>query len=133
MFDLKNMSDYELAQRVVNYVERLRTLMDDVSNVLGGPRRTGSYELDRIKDDYKRLKEEIKSDAHYVRLSRNRTGDFDLYTSIFVPSISEADASGFTSPTNSRIDQRFFSSIEEAHYKLTKYHGLDEWKKMAGV
>ena len=132
MHDLKNMSDYELAQRVVNYVERLRTLMDDVSNVLDGPRRIEAYELDRIKEEYKRLKEEIKSDAHYVRLSRNRTGEFDLYESIFVPSIREADAFGFTSPTNSRINQRFFSSIEEAHYKLTKYHGLDEWKRIAG-
>jgi len=132
MHDLKNMSDYELAQRVVNYVERLRTLMDDVSNVIDGPRRIEAYELDRIKEEYKRLKEEIKSDAHYVRLSRNRTGEFDLYESIFVPSIREADAFGFTSPTNSRINQRFFSSIEEAHYKLTKYHGLDEWKRIAG-
>jgi len=132
MHDLKNMSDYELAQRVVNYVERLRSLMDDVSNVLGDPRRIGLYELNRIKEEYKRLKEEIKSDAHYVRLSRNRTGEFDLYESIFVPSISEADAFGFTSPTNSRINQRFFSSIEEAHYKLTKYYGFDEWKRIAG-
>jgi len=132
MHDLKNMSDYELAQRVVNYVERLEILMDDVSNVIDGPRRIEAYELDRVKEEYKRLKEEIKSDAHYVRLSRNRTGEFDLYESIFVPSIREADAFGFTSPTNSRINQRFFSSIEEAHYKLTKYHGLDEWKRIAG-
>lgn len=131
MMELKRMDDPELAQRMVDYIERLEKLMDEVSGILNSRRRSESYVIDAIHNTYKELKEEIKADAHYVSLSRNEDYGNILYSAFFAPSVREASAFGFTAPTNSSINQKFFSSIEEAHYKMTKYHGLDAWRRIA--
>lgn len=131
MTELKKMTERELAQRMVDYIERLRKLMDDVSDILHSRGRVEPYVIDSVRDSYRELKEEIKADAHYVSLVRNEDYENNLYSAFFVPSVREAAAFGFTAPTNSSITQRFFSSIEEAHYKMTKYHGLDAWRKIA--
>ena len=131
MVELKNMTDKELARRMVKYIEQLENLMCDVSEIRNNKSPIEPYRVENIRDIYRKLKEDIKADAHYVGLERNKKRGHNLYNSFFDPSIREASAFGFTSPTNSAINHKFFSSIEEAHYKLTKYHGLDEWKKIA--
>jgi len=131
MVELKNMTDKELAQRMVNYIEQLENLMYDVSDILHNKLPIEPYRVENIRSIYRRLKEDIKADAHYVSLLRNEKHGNNLYNNFFEPSIRGASAFGFVSPTNSVLNQKFFSSIEEAHYKLTKYHGLDEWKIIA--
>ena len=44
-----------------------------------------------------------------------------------MPSIREAAAFGFDVPINNTINQRMYSAVEEAHYKMTKYYSLEEW------
>lgn len=131
MTELKRMTDQELAARIADYVERLEKLMDQVSDVLHTKSLVGPYQIEAIRDEYKRLKEELKEDAHYVDLVRNKKRGNNLYNAIFTPSIQEASAWGFTSSTNSKINQAFYSSVEEAHYKLTKHFSYEKWKAMA--
>jgi len=131
MIELKYLSEPELAARMVNYIERLKTLMGEVSNILNNRRRIEPYVQEQIRNSYKELKEEIKADAHYVSLVRNERHGNNLYCAFFVPSVQEAAAFGFTVPTNGSINHGFYSAIEEAHYKLTKYYDLDEWREIA--
>lgn len=128
MDDLKRMTDAELANRIVNYVDRIQKLMDAVSAVMDG--KGNSIMIDEIHSEYKAVKQEIKDDAHYLDLNINKRTDKGaaLYNGFFEPGISEAAAWGFTASTNSRINFKFFDSLEEARYKLTKYHSLNEWK-----
>lgn len=127
--DLKNMSDKELAKRIIGYVDRIESLMNTVSDIL--ERKIAHFDINRIRDDYKSIKEAVKNDAHYVSLSRNENRKNQLYHRFFRPSVAEASAFGFTVPTNSSIDFKLFASLEEARYKLTKYYSYNEWKKIA--
>ena len=127
--ELNKLSDQQIAARMVGYIDRLEALMSDVSRYIQCKKKT--YLDETIHDEYKKLKDEIKADAHYLDLARNGRDDASqVYDGFFKPSIMEAAAFGFTSPTNSRIDQRFYSAIEEAHYKLTKYFSSKRWQSI---
>ncbi len=117
------MADSELASIMVNYIGRIENLLDIIGRYLEG---NDNISAEKIKRIYAELKEELREDGHYLRLERNRDGS-SLYMGAFVPSIREAAASGFNVSTNSTINQRMYSAVEEAHYKLTKYHSLEEW------
>lgn len=128
--ELNRLSDQQIAARIVGYVGRLETLMSDVGCYMQGKKEP--YKNEKIHDEYKRLKDEIRADAHYLDLSRNeRNGASQVYEGFFRPSIMEAAAFGFTSPTKGRIDCKFHSAIEEAHYKLTKYFSFKRWQAIA--
>lgn len=117
MDELKNMTDYELAQRIQSYRYRLDALIKKVSAYMEDS--TGSK--DDILDSYKTLKAEVKADAHYVDLLENSQGRAAHYRD-FVRALKEASACGFTAPTNSSINQKLFNSVSEAHYRLGKCH-----------
>ncbi len=133
MDELKKMSDKDLSIRMVNYIERVQKLMDSVSEIMNG--KGTKMLIDSIHYEYKAIKQEINDDAHYLYLNMNRRNDEDseLYNRFFKPSISEAAAFGFTSSTNSRIDFKFYNSLEEARYKLNKFYPLEKWKEIAGI
>lgn len=126
--DYKNMSDSELASVMVNYINRIKHLKEMIGRYLDRPDR-GYVQADQIKAEYRKLKNEIRQDADYLYLSRNRNGSF-LYTSAFAPSIREAAAFGFTVPVNAAVNRQMYSAVEEAHYKLRKYKSLEEWGKL---
>lgn len=128
MVELIKMTDQELAIRIINYVERIEILMDDISEILKGK---NTNKISKIKDEYKKLKQEIKEDAHYLDLERNQSLKGNVYDAVFMPSVVEAAAWGFISPINSNIDFKLYHTLEEAEYKLTKYYTLEEWKKVA--
>ncbi|MCI8616140.1 MAG: hypothetical protein HFJ01_13805 [Lachnospiraceae bacterium] len=88
-----------------------------------------SISAEKIKRTYANLKDELREDAHYKKLDRNRNGSL-LYTGVFLPSIREAAAFGFNASINSAINQKMYSAVEEAHYKLTKYYSLDKWETL---
>lgn len=121
--DFRTMSDSELASVMVNYINRVSHLQDIIGRYLEG---YDNISAEQIQKCYTELKNEIHKDAHYLGLVRNHDGS-SLYMGAFSPSIREASAFGFTTPINSGINQSMYSSVEEAHYKLTKYYTLEEW------
>ncbi len=123
--DYKNMSDSELAVVMVNYINRVAHLKRLISNYIDDSDRS-SMSAAQIKEEYAQLKKEIRDDADYLYLKRNRD-DRPIYMGAFLPSIREAAAFGFTVPINHRVDQQMFSTVADAHYKLTKYYTLEEW------
>lgn len=83
--EYKEMTDTELAQIMVNYITRTEHLCRLISNYLDGSDR-GTIPAERIKEEYKQLKYELRDDAHYLDLSKNRKGS-KLYMFFFSPSI----------------------------------------------
>ena len=123
--DFKNLPDTKLATIMVNQINRVEHLMQMIEEYLDSQNH-GSVPATRIKSEYKKIKNELREDAKYLDLVRNREGS-KLYMYQFSPSIQEASAWGFTVSTNSTINQTMHSAVEEAHYKLTKYYSLEEW------
>lgn len=126
--DFKNMTDSELASIMANYINRVAHLKDLVARYLDGSDH-GNITADNIRILYKQLKNELRSDANYLDLVRNYNGT-DLYMYYFRPSIREASAFGFTVPVNGAINQQFYGSVADAHYKLTKYYSLEKWGQL---
>ncbi len=120
------MTDSQLADIMVNYIGRVNHLQGIIGRYLEG---NDNISPSQIRREYAQIKDELHEDARLVKLKKNYQGS-DLYRGAFVPSISEAAASGFGVPTNSEIDYRMYSAIEEAHYKLTKYRSLEEWGEL---
>lgn len=123
--DYKNMPDSELANVMVNYINRIVHLERLISNYMNGL-DDRNIPAEKIKKEYAQLKIEIRKDANYLNLVRNQD-DRPIYMGAFSPSIREAAAFGFTVPINHRVDQGMFNAVAEAHYKLTKYKTLEEW------
>ena len=128
IMDYKNMTDSVLATIMVNYINRVKHLKDIIGRYLD---RTdnGSIHLDRIKVEYRELKNELRKTADYLWLERNRKGSA-LYMRAFSPSIREAMAEGFRVPVNAIVNFKMFTSVADAHYKLTKYVSLEEWGEL---
>ena len=126
--ELKNLSDKKLAERIIDYIERTDKLKRDISNYLE-EKKFSQIKINSIRDDYKKLKEELRADAKYLDLARNQSGSL-VYKSAFKPSIREAAAFGFTVATNGAVNFSMFCAVSEAHYKLTKYYTLDKWKSV---
>jgi len=126
--DFKNMTDSELATIMVNQINRTSHLKTMIARYLDGSDR-GSIQAERIKNEYKQLKEEIREDANYLDAAKNSLGS-DLYMYYFRPSIRGSAAYGFTVPVNAAINQKMYSAVEEADYRLRKYHTLEDWGKL---
>lgn len=126
--ELKNMTDSELAEVMVNYINRVEHLARMISEYIQGVNRE-YIQKERISNEYKMLKEELRKDADYLYLARNRNGSY-LYMNAFSRSIREASAFGFTVPINHRIDQEMYGAVADARYKLTKYCSLEQWGEL---
>lgn len=126
--ELKDMTQKVLASRILEYVERLESLMHTISSFNGKAMKAEDRE--RILCEYKNLKTAIRSDAHYVGIDRNKNRNDSFYNTIS-RNLAEAAAWGFTAPINSRINSELHSSIEEACYKLCKGYTRDELKRIA--
>ena len=124
--DFKNMTDSELASIMVNYINRIEHLQNMISGYID--RRIIDISPEKIRAEYRQLKYELREDAKYLDQVKNKNGSI-LYKSAFSPSIREAEAFGFTVPVNAVVNFQMFSSVEEAHYKLTKYYSLEDWGK----
>ncbi len=119
------MSDMEQALRLMNYRERCHSLHVSVFNYLKQPT---AEEAAIIKMRYAKLKEDIKSDAHYVNLIKNRDGS-NFYRNTFSKNIFAASAFGFTVKINSSVNLAMARSVEEAYYRLGKEE-FAEWEKL---
>ena len=123
--EYKYMTDAELASIMVSYITRVDHLRDMIGRYLDRADH-GNIRADQIKTAYRELKNELRETADYLWLERNRKGSV-LYMSAFSPSVREAMAEGFTVPVNATVNFRMFSSVADAHYKLTKYVSFEEW------
>lgn len=123
--EYQKMTDAQLAMIMINYITRVDHLRKLIGYYLDGA-DNGSIEADRIKASYKQLKYELREDAGYLELMRNKKGS-DLYMYYFSPSIREASAWGFCRHVNGPINQQLYSTVSDAYYKLTKYLSLEQW------
>lgn len=114
------MQENELANIMVNYINRIEHLMKIIADYLNG---NDYISEDAIKVEYTELKNELCADAKEVSLVRNYRGS-EVYMGAFCPSIKEAAAYGFTVSTNSRIDQRMYTAVAEVQYRVSKYLSL---------
>lgn len=113
-------SDQELKKRLVNYIEKTEEIMDMIDR---------REDKDVIREEYKKLKTEIREEAHRVDLldTRKRAGNFE--NAYYRPSIMGASAWGFSVNTNANVDIKMYLALEEARYRLTKYIPFNELKE----
>ena len=127
--ELKKMSDQELAQRMVNYIDRLVALHQNISDYLNKK----DFAIENrtiIQAEYCALKEELSADAKYVSGTKNACGS-PLYEGFFIPSIQECIAKGFQAPKNSAVNSKMSSSVYDAKFYMTYYHNRDAWYRIA--
>ena len=127
--EYKKMSDKELAAIMVHYITQVKQLKDSVGDYLKSTRHKKADAV-QIKNTYCELKTELRQIEHYLTLNCNRDGSA-LYMGFFSPIIQEAVAYGFLAPINSSVNQKMYSSVSEAHYKLTKNRSLEQWEELA--
>ncbi|NLK74172.1 MAG: hypothetical protein GX288_02645 [Clostridiales bacterium] len=125
MVDLKVLSKRDLSNRMCNYIERVENLKNIIIDLLNN---YDPKNIDKIRDEYRNLKNEIKEEANYLGKEKNKIVDISEVHNCYYWSIMEASAYGFNSRINSTIDQRLYFSVEEVYYKLTKYYDAIEWK-----
>ena len=124
---LREMTDYDLTERIISYITRCEELGANISEFLEESKSDMAKEI-AIREEYKALKQAIQDDAHQLSLRGNDKGS-DLFLGFFAPSIKEASAYGFRVATNHRIDGLMHSSVAEARYRSTKYKTLKRWKE----
>ena len=118
---MSNEYDKKLIKKMIYFIEEAYNIMKMIDN---------NENNDEIRIRYKELKQKIKEEAHRCDLIVNQKKFTQFEKKYYAPSIREASAWGFTSPINAKINLTFYSSVEEAHYKLGKYISLDKLKEM---
>lgn len=130
MINYSEITDRELGERICNYNKRINELMAEISDYLDRTNWSQEQKL-LIQAEYTALKTEIRKEAHDIQIRWNNRCRNTVAFRSFRDGIIEAAARGFDKPTNGSIDFRYFSAVEEARYKLTKYLPLNEWEKVA--
>lgn len=128
--ELSTLSDKQVAERMVGYMQRSEVLRKKISAHLDNPR----VPIDRmaILDEYARLKSSIREDAHWLSLTHNswfrKTNDL---RNAFHNRLVETAAFGYKRPTNSGINFKLYCAVEEGAYKLSKTYLLEDWIEYA--
>lgn len=112
-------TDKELIKKQIDFIERTEQIMNMIDN---------KENENCIREEYKKLKECIKDEAHRVRLQVNQRQASKFEQMYYAPSIREANAWGFDVKSNARVSRDMWRAVEEAHYKLSKYISLEELK-----
>lgn len=118
MIELKRLSKKELVERLSNYIEKLKELEKSISEYMQN--KNGNSESIRLK--YKKLKQDIDEEYKYLSKSSNECmDDISVVHNCYKAGMMEASAKGFTSRSNSKIDQSLFNSVADALYYLEYY------------
>lgn len=123
--EFKNMSKVELAKFLLGIVEKVNNLENSALK----HNRTDIKELDRIRQKYKEIKDEIKNVANYVSKRKNQNFNNQWYCSYFVWSFKEANAFGCIASINSGALE-IANSLNEASYRLTKSCSINELREI---
>lgn len=131
MKELKQLSDKQLASRIVSYIERL----DEIDSMLSELRKDSHYdcaEMQLIQLHYSQLKKDILADAKYLNTGAGERNEIiaNLYNGFFMPSICAAAAYGLKAPINSHNISLLADAVSEARYRMTKYCSLSSWKSI---
>ncbi|MGE5496011.1 MAG: hypothetical protein ACM3S4_12005 [Burkholderiales bacterium] len=126
--ELDKLTDKEIAQRMVDYIERVDRLISRITPYLSSYKRCP--EKDLILVEYKLQKDSIREDAHWLDLRRNYNRDNSLLQTYFRWTIPEVAACGLMAPTNSDINLKLLNSLAEARYRLQKHLSLEKWGKL---
>lgn len=125
MKDLKETTEMELLYKAKEYEKRMLDLEKDISDFMNGNIQKESI----IKNEYKKLKNEIREESKYLDKRRNSMLHISDIHNAYQHGIMECAAFGFRERVNSKIDQKLFNSVEEAEYRFTKYLiALDEYR-----
>ncbi|KEZ90126.1 hypothetical protein [Lacrimispora celerecrescens] len=118
MLELKKLSKKELAERLLNYIKELNELEKLISEYIQN--KNGNSDSIRLK--YKKLKQDIDEEYKYLSKSSNECMDeVSVVHNSYKAGVMEASAKGFTSRSNSKIDQSLFNSVADALYYLEYY------------
>lgn len=118
MVDLKKLSKNELVERLSNYIKELNELEELISDYMQN--KNGNSNL--IREKYKKLKQDIDQEYKYLSKSSNECmDDISVVHNCYKAGVMEASAKGFTSRSNSKIDQSLFNSVADALYYLEYY------------
>lgn len=116
--ELYNMTEEEIIETKEMYLKRLNYLMRNIADYFETRDLVLGY---RIHEEYKDLKDEIREEARYLSCRKNDIRHISRTHCAYQDGIKGASAFGMTVPTNAKIDQRMFSAVEEARYRLNKY------------
>lgn len=100
------------------FSNRLDNLMRQISIYLETHDEETAY---RIKEEYRDIKKEIRGEANYLKCRRNDISHISKKHMAYSKGIIGASAYGFTAKTNSSINSKMISSVEEARYRLNKF------------
>lgn len=126
--DLKNMTDSELAELMIDLIKRVKLLHQQLIDYFEYGKT--SKEISKtIRESYRELKSECQEYYHYIHLRRNWNGS-ELYEAFVSPALSETFVKGFECDKNSKISLALLSSVSDAEFYLTYYKSLEEWEKI---
>lgn len=129
--ELKDYGEKELAEYMLRYIDAIEKLMNEIEPIIHHEKEADTKQQKMIQAEYKRLKDEIRKDVHYVGLKKNQMSVCpELYSEIVVPSMKEAGAYGFSAAVNAKIDYNYWGALAEAKYKLTKYYSKTDWERL---
>lgn len=126
--DLKNMTDSELAELMIDLIKRVKLLYQQLTDYFEYG-KTSKKTSKTIRESYKQLKSECQEYYHYVHLRRNWDGS-ELYEAVVSPALSEAFAKGFECDKNNKISLALLNAVSDAEFYLTYYKSLEEWEKI---
>ncbi len=116
--ELKYLTEDEIFERKEMYLKRLNYLMRNISDYLETHDSALGY---RISEEYRAIKEDIRDEAKYLDCKKNDISRISKIHQAYSSGIRGASAFGLTVRSNGKIDQRMFSAVEEAHYRLNKF------------
>ncbi|WP_143320954.1 hypothetical protein [Clostridium sp. HBUAS56010] len=118
MIDLKKLSKGVLVERLSNYIKQLNELENSISEYM----QNNNGDSHSISEKYKKLKQDINEEYKYLSKSSNECmDDISVVHNCYKAGVMEASAKGFTSRSNSKIDQSLFNSVADALYYLEYY------------
>lgn len=117
-------SDEELKEKLIKFIERTKNVMNMFDN------KNIKENKEKIKQEYKKLKEDIKNEAHRVRLQRKQAEISNFEEMYYIPSVCESAAYGFYVSSNSKVNDEMWCALEEGYYRLCQSISLEELKNM---
>ena len=125
---LEKLEDKKLALRMSKYIASLESikLRAEYYSLGGCPEK----ELKELEADYKKVRDGIRADAHYLNYNREKKGSKLLWDKYF-PSINGASAWGLTPENTDGFSKVFFEGVDKALKKLTDIYSYDYWQIIA--
>ena len=128
--ELSTLSDKQVAERMVDFIQRAEALRKQIDAYLYDPR--ASIDQQAVLDEYACLRDEIREDAQWLRLEQNSWFKKENnLRNAYHCRIYETAASGYKQPIRSGVNFKIYEAAEIGVYNLTKPYLLEEWIELA--